>query len=462
MATPEKLLAARSGLVVAPAGCGKTRLLVETVIATPGSRTLVLTHTRAGVAVIKARLKSVPQSQYRVSTLDNWCSWLACGFPTLSKFVPTGTPNDYTLAKKGALQVLKSDAVRWALAATYDRVLVDEYQDCGKLQHEIVVQLKSALPVIAFGDHMQHVFDFNADGTPHWPEVCAEFAENWELGTPWRWDQVDEREFGRWVLRQRLILDAGGQIDFRSGPPNVSWRPLPPDDGLHRRFHLDSLPNPTNGATLFVLNDRSDTNGRRSFAREAVRLTVVERADLPDLAVWAGKLERAAGTARTTTVLHFAHDVMTGVDLTATVEALNSLMKNPDAKTGSAEERALIDLAHNTDVGAYATILKAMATKRTVCRPEMLEALCEAATLAGNDTSRTLLEAAAYVRDKRASEGRKLGPRSIGSTLLLKGMEADHTVVIDADGMKPNDLYVAISRASRSLTIVSKSPVLPV
>lgn len=309
---------------------------------------------------------------------------------------------------------------------------------------------------------MQHVFDFNADGTPHWPEVCAEFAENWELGTPWRWDQVEEREFGRWVLQQRLVLDAGGRIDFRSRPPNVRWRPLPPDEGLHRRFHLDSLPQLTNGTTLFVLNDRSDTNGRRSFAKEAARLAVVERADLPDLLVWAGKLERARGTARTTTILGFAHEVMTGVDTTATIKALNAVVRSPDSKAGSAEERALIDLAHNADDEASATVLQAMAAKRSVHRPEMLEALCEAAILARKDTTRTLSEAAAYVRDKRASEGRKLGPRSIGSTLLLKGMEADHTVVIDADSMRPNDLYVAISRASRSLTIVSRSPILPV
>ena len=462
MSTPEKLLASGSGLVVAPAGCGKTRLLVDTIIAASGGRTLVLTHTRAGVAVIKTRLTCVKSSQYRVATLDTWCSWLACGLPGLSKFVPTGMGTDYDAAKRASLRVLKSDAIRQALAATYDRVLVDEYQDCSRLQHEIIVLLKCALPVIAFGDHMQHVFDFSDDGTPVWSDVCASFEDRWDLETPWRWNQVNEHEFGEWVLQQRSILEAGGQVDLRSGPPNVKWRPLPADGDLHRRFHLYSLPKPTSGTTLFVLNDRSDTLGRRSLAREAIRLAVVERADLPDLQTWAGKLERATGTARTTTLLHFAHDVMTGVDISATVAALNLVIKNPDPHAGLGEERSLIELARHTDMRAYATVLTAMAGKRTVHRPEMLEALCEAAVLAGKDTTRTLTEAAAYVREKRANGGRKLGARSIGSTLLLKGMEADHTVVLDADKMKPRDLYVAISRASRSLTVVSRSPVLPI
>ncbi len=210
-----------------------------------------------------------------------------------------------------------------------------------------------------------------------------------------------------------------------------------------------------------MLNDRLDTPGRRGLAREAVRLAVVERADLPDLPTWAGKLERATGNARTMTLLAFAHDVMTGVDISAVVVALNHVMKDADPNAGSEEERGLLGLVGGNDVGAYAAILKAMAIKRTVHRPEMLEAVCEAAVLAGQNSTRTLTEAAAYVRDKRANDGRKLGARSIGSTLLLKGMEADHTVVLDADKMKPTDIYVAISRASRSLTVVSKSPVLP-
>jgi hypothetical protein len=102
-----------------------------------------------------------------------------------------------------------------------------------------------------------------------------------------------------------------------------------------------------------------------------------------------------------------------------------------------------------------------LASKRTIFRPELMEAVCQAARLATTDTDRTLTSAAEYVRDKRASEGRRVGPRAVGSTLLLNGLEADHTVVIDADGMKATDLYVAISRGARSLTVVSKSPILP-
>lgn len=464
MATPEQLLAARSGLVVAPAGCGKTCLLVDTVAAARGGRTLVLTHTRAGVAVIRQRLTeaAVKPSQYRLATLDNWCGWLASRFPRLSDYVPTNTSVDYRNAKRGTLRVLESDAVRTAISATYDRVLVDEYQDCSKLQHDIILRLGEALPVIALGDPMQHVFDFNEDGTPPWTDVCAAFATTWTLNTPWRWKKVEEHAFGEWILRQRAVLEAGGCIDLRSGPDNVKWLPLPPDATLHYHFHQQSVPRPARGSTVFVLNSRTDTSGRRRFARDGAGLSVVENADLPDLMRWALTFERVAGTDRIVEMLRLAHDVMSGVDASSIIARLNTLRHHTDCSAGSDEDRVLLALASSTGVEGLCTTLQAMAANRAVHRPELMEAFCQAATLANRDGNRALSDAAAHVRDRRASQGRKLGPRSVGSTLLLKGMEADHTVVIEADSMKANDLYVAISRASRSLTVVSRSPLLPV
>ena len=98
--TPEQLLATNRGLVVAPAGCGKTYLLTETVKANTRGRVLVLTHTRAGVGVIRNRLAKADPSSYRVDTLDHWAAWIALRFPATSGYIPTNTPNDYDLSKK--------------------------------------------------------------------------------------------------------------------------------------------------------------------------------------------------------------------------------------------------------------------------------------------------------------------------------------------------------------------------
>ncbi len=74
----------------------------------------------------------------------------------------------------------------------------------------------------------------------------------------------------------------------------------------------------------------------------------------------------------------------------------------------------------------------------------------------------SLSEAAAlYQRDMRHT-GRPISHRKqIGTTLLVKGLEYDHTVILDADALDAKDLYVAMTRGSKSLTIIGTSRHLP-
>ena len=67
------------GSVAAPAGCGKTQLIAEALrLHTQGPPILVLTHTKAGVAALRARLRrgGVSNAAYRVSTIDGFAMLL--------------------------------------------------------------------------------------------------------------------------------------------------------------------------------------------------------------------------------------------------------------------------------------------------------------------------------------------------------------------------------------------------
>jgi DNA helicase-2/ATP-dependent DNA helicase PcrA len=44
--------------------------------------------------------------------------------------------------------------------------------------------------------------------------------------------------------------------------------------------------------------------------------------------------------------------------------------------------------------------------------------------------------------------------------LLIKGLEYDHAVVLDADSHTPFSLYVALTRGRKGLTVVSREQVL--
>jgi len=44
----------------------------------------------------------------------------------------------------------------------------------------------------------------------------------------------------------------------------------------------------------------------------------------------------------------------------------------------------------------------------------------------------------------------------------VKGLEYDHAIILDADLLGLKELYVALTRGSRSITIISSSDELPV
>lgn len=69
----------------------------------------------------------------------------------------------------------------------------------------------------------------------------------------------------------------------------------------------------------------------------------------------------------------------------------------------------------------------------------------------------TLTDAIWDVQNRIRHTGRSIGKRSIGSTLLVKGLEFEHVVIIHADNMSRKDWYVALTRATNSVTILSPS-----
>ena len=48
----------------------------------------------------------------------------------------------------------------------------------------------------------------------------------------------------------------------------------------------------------------------------------------------------------------------------------------------------------------------------------------------------------------------------MGTTLLVKGLEFHHAVVLDADAYDARNLYVALTRGSNSLTVVSRGQII--
>jgi hypothetical protein len=72
----------------------------------------------------------------------------------------------------------------------------------------------------------------------------------------------------------------------------------------------------------------------------------------------------------------------------------------------------------------------------------------------------TVGEALSRIRNRSRFIGRTPEARIISRPLLIKGLEYDHALVLNAERLSSTELYVALSRGRKSLTVVSKSPYL--
>ena len=72
----------------------------------------------------------------------------------------------------------------------------------------------------------------------------------------------------------------------------------------------------------------------------------------------------------------------------------------------------------------------------------------------------TLLDAVLQARERNRHLGRPVSRRAVGSTLLLKGLEADVAVILHPEMMDAPNLYVALTRGARRLVVCSDAPVL--
>ena len=94
-----------------------------------------------------------------------------------------------------------------------------------------------------------------------------------------------------------------------------------------------------------------------------------------------------------------------------------------------------------------------------VFRRELLIELKRAAQEFATGQYASLEEAAYIARYKTRVNGRKPEARIISRTLLIKGLEFDHALILNADKLQNREnFYVAITRGSKSLTVLSSSP----
>ncbi|HED8873774.1 UvrD-helicase domain-containing protein [Pseudomonas aeruginosa] len=461
------LLDVRRGTVTAPAGCGKTQLIADTLTQHTGAKpVLILTHTNAGVAALRLRMQraNVPAPAYRVATLDGFAMRLVGTFPERSG-IPAATLElrnpgiDYPAIRLAAFTLVQAGHVSETLAATYAHLLVDEYQDCNLVQHALVTALAAVLPTCVLGDPMQAIFGFAGNQLVDWnAHVLQQFPLIGELNQPWRWINAGTRGFGEWLLDCRRVLQAGGSIDLRQAPAEVNWVQLLPATADRQRMEAALTRSVTPGGQVLVIGDSRNVRGRRQMASQTPGATAVEPVDLADLTNFGLTFSLQAADAATRLV-NFAAETMTQVGAAAILPRMDTLRRGTARTPPTPAEAALVAFAATPTYPLAAEALRALTRQAhaRVYRPEVLYGCLRAMENAAGGGC-TFVEATVRERERNRHESRQLARRAIGSTLLLKGLEAEVAVISNPENMDARHLYVAMTRGSARLVVCSATP----
>lgn len=457
-----RVLQQRSGAIQAPAGTGKTEQIALAVKTMPG-RWLVLTHTVAGVEALRRRLKKhkVAEQRVQVDTISAWAYRWARAYPLSSGLPSTWSAklSDWGSVHTSAARLVASGAVATAILASYDGVFVDEYQDCTQSQHVLVSALSEIMRCYILGDPLQAIFRFNkTEKIVDWQaETLQSFALAGTFGTPHRWLKAGNGTLGNWLLATRERI-ANGDVDLSDVPSCIQWNHCAPKTIPLELGRLCSVSRQRKGETLAIL-DSSVSATRRADLAKAIGGTTVESVTGKCEREFYASLSPSVGFDRVALVLNIASTTMSGVAAAERRRRVEGLALRPEKQKNppTAAELALCAVAQSS---AYLEVVDALETLQnepgvSVVRPELLSSIVTTLRMAVNEPSLDLIDAAWQAGVLTRHRGRVIRNRSVGSTLLLKGLEFDHVVITPEACKTRFDWYVALTRATQSVKVLS-------
>jgi len=324
----------------------------------------------------------------------------------------------------------------------------------------MVTWLAQSIPTCVMGDPLQAIFGFRGNTLVSWPtDVIPHFPAVGTLNTPWRWRRANTEQFGQWLLDLRQPLAAGEGIDLRGAPAEVEWVPIrtATADAQRRSAALVRL---RDGESALIIGDAANPSSRFRLSSQTPGATAVENVELTEMMNFARAFDPGSEHALNG-VIELAASIMTGVGAAALTARIVTIRAGRNRTPPTNIEQCALEFQQVPSLGAAARLLENFANQdgTHLYRPEVFRACISALRMAASGTH-SLVEAALQVRERNRLLGRPLSRRAVGSTLLLKGLEADIAVILNPSQMDANNLYVAMTRGAKRLVICSEAPII--
>lgn len=488
-------LSKSKSLLISPAGYGKTYTIVECVKKAP-DKSLVLTHTHAGIAAIKKKLLSadVPKDKYQVETITSYAQKYVKSFYT-GEIPPINEANYWQFVLGKAEQIFKISHIKKIIKASYKNIFIDEYQDCTISQHKMILALADILPTHILGDPLQGIMEFD--------EKLVDFSNDLnnfevvpELETPHRWYQTgNNRQLGDFIkeVRAKLISNEPQRIHLDEISKDVATF-VKTNDELYDKAFITNPQNYYKKCLVKLINNPNHNPLWDSllilvpeyYIRDRQRGNITDRVHLKNLIDFNHKLE-----------LLEAIDDKDFYNLAKDIDTLISSIHNARLPVKKIKEKVFVKLFNKTDINVWLNdntvknkrkpedkqksdklkdllsnfidiptpkalylLLKflkdnlKLKNQRYSLLKSILDCLCIKNT---ESVYKTMINQ----RNRIRRLGRKVEGKCLGTTALTKGLEFDTVAILDAHNFtSQKDLYVALTRASKKLIIFSKNSIL--
>lgn len=461
------------GYVIAPAGYGKTHLIALAVKAA-SHRQLILTHTFAGVNSLKAKLSllGVPSARYQVDTIASWSLRLCLAYPKTSGWaIENPSSKEWNNLYESCRGLLAKEFIRHVICCNYAGLYVDEYQDCTELQHSLVCALAEFMPCRILGDPLQAIFDF-ADKPVDWNNsIFPHFQRLGELQIPWRWNNEGSNKLlGDWLKEARVALMDGQKVDLNGTLPKGVFKVSVDLNDYHNPKRLNLFYKFLNDdATVIAMyaGDSQSKNLTHNLARAlAGKFSSIEEVEGNVLFAFLNKFQKTKTASEGFLLaLGFAKKCFTGIDGVLVAGTKRGEITN---QTKATKYPVILNAANSyltkptsENLRHFFHLIRDHTDTHTY-RRDLHNRFLNVLKIHIDGEASTLLESAhAYHRELRHSGRPVRHTKLIGTTLLVKGLEYDHAVILDADSLGMKELYVAMTRGSKSLTIITNKGSLP-